>query len=74
MAHFGTPQAAELRRLDLDQLDELHFPAGSMGPKITACRHFAGATGYPAAIGSLTDAAAVLGGTAGTTITTKTPA
>ncbi|MHA6758132.1 carbamate kinase [Streptacidiphilus sp. PAMC 29251] len=69
MAHFSTPQAAELRRLDLDELAALRFPAGSMGPKIDACRRFVATTGNTAAIGSLADAAAVLDGTAGTTLT-----
>jgi carbamate kinase len=68
MAHFGTPQAAELHHLDLDELDSLRFPAGSMGPKIDACRRFVAATGRTAAIGSLTEAVAVLNGTAGTTL------
>jgi carbamate kinase len=69
MSDFGTPQATPLPRLDLDELDRLDFPAGSMGPKIAACRRFVAATGRPAAIGALADAAAVLAGTAGTTIT-----
>jgi carbamate kinase len=69
MADFGTPQAAPLHRLDLGDLARLSFPAGSMGPKIDACRHFVGTTGHPASIGSLADAAAVLAGTAGTTVT-----
>ena len=69
MEHFGTPQAAELRRLDLAELAALRFPAGSMGPKIDACRRFVASTGKTAAIGSLTDATAVLNGTAGTTLT-----
>jgi hypothetical protein len=69
MAHFGTAQATALPRLDLDGLARLSFAAGSMGPKIDACRHFVGTTGHPASIGSLTDAAAVLDGTAGATVT-----
>ena len=69
MVHFGTPQATELRRIDLDELTALRFPAGSMGPKIDACRRFVATTGNTAAIGWLTDAAAVLNGTAGTTLT-----
>ena len=40
-----------------------------MGPKTDACAHFVGTTGHPASIGSLPDAAAVLDGTAGTTVT-----
>ncbi|HEV2637172.1 MAG TPA: carbamate kinase [Actinocrinis sp.] len=69
MSDFGTPRAAPLPRLNLDELDRLDFPAGSMAPKIAACRRFVATTGHPAAIGALTDAAAVLAGTAGTTIT-----
>jgi carbamate kinase len=71
MADFGTPRATALHRLDLGDLDGLGrsaFPAGSMGPKIAACRHFVETTGHPAAIGSLTDAAALLDGSAGTTL------
>lgn len=69
MRHFGTPEATELRRVDLDELDRMQFPAGSMGPKITACKRFVLATRQPAAIGSLRDAGDVLAGIAGTTIT-----
>jgi len=65
---FGTRQAVPMRHLSPRDLDRLEFPAGSMGPKIAACRRFTEATGRPAAIGSLTEAAAVLAGTAGTTI------
>jgi len=49
------------------------FPAGSMGPKIEACRRFVTATGHPATIGALADAQALLAGSAGTTITPTTP-
>jgi carbamate kinase len=69
MRGFGTPEATPIRYLDLDQLAETHFPTGSMGPKIAACRQFVTATGKPAAIGSLTDATAILAGLAGTIIT-----
>jgi carbamate kinase len=44
------------------------FPAGSMGPKVEACIRFVRASGQPAAIGALTDAAGILAGRAGTTI------
>ncbi|PYC87334.1 carbamate kinase [Streptomyces tateyamensis] len=73
MAHFGTPQATALRHLDLDDLAALQFPAGSMGPKIAACRQFVEATGGRAAIGQLSDTCALLAGTTGTTITRRTP-
>lgn len=67
---FGTPAARPLRELALDDLPHLEFAAGSMGPKIEACRRFVEATGHPAAIGSLTAVAAVLDGTEGTTVVT----
>lgn len=69
MADFGTPRAAPLSRLDLDDLSRMRFPAGSMGPKIAACHRFVATTGRRAAIGSLSEATAVLDGSAGTTIT-----
>jgi carbamate kinase len=50
MQHFGTPRATALRHLDLDNLTDKRFPAGSMGPKIDACRRFVTATGRTAAI------------------------
>ena len=69
MEHYGTPQATPLTTLDADDLASMGFPAGSMGPKIEACRRFVTATGHPATIGALADAQALLAGTAGTTIT-----
>lgn len=69
MAGFGTPEAAPLSRLTLDDLSAMQFPAGSMAPKIEACRRFVAATGARAVIGALGDVAALLGGRAGTTIT-----
>lgn len=65
---FGTPQAVPLRDLDLHDLAHLEFAAGSMGPKVEACRRFVKATGFPAHIGSLVEAAAVLAGEAGTRV------
>jgi carbamate kinase len=72
MEHYGTPQATPLTTLDPDDLGSMGFPAGSMGPKIEACRRFVIATGRPATIGALADAQALLAGTAGTTITPTT--
>lgn len=66
---FGTPSARPRARLSLTELAALRFPAGSMGPKVEACRRFVEATGGRAAIGALSDAAAIVAGTAGTTIT-----
>lgn len=74
MRHFGTPREEWIHLLDLDDLQHMTFPAGSMGPKIEACRRFVAATGRLAAIGTLTDAADILDGKAGTTIVGHLPA
>jgi carbamate kinase len=66
---YGRPDARPIDTIDTDALAALTFPAGSMGPKVEACIRFARATGHPAAIGALTDAAGILAGRAGTTIT-----
>ncbi|MFJ8962561.1 carbamate kinase [Lentzea sp. NPDC102401] len=68
MSDFGLPSEEPLHDLALEELEQLSFPAGSMGPKIEACRRFVQATGAAAAIGALIDAEAILSGTAGTTI------
>lgn len=69
MRDFGTPDARPIAHVSVDQVSELHLPAGSMGPKVEACADFTSTTGRPSAIGALTDAAAVLRGDAGTTVT-----
>jgi carbamate kinase len=71
MRDFGTPVASPLHHLTLAELAGMHFPAGSMGPKIEACRRVTGRTGRPSVIGALDDAAALLAGTAGTTVVTS---
>jgi carbamate kinase len=48
-------------------LREHEFASGSMGPKVEAARRFA-STGGRAAIGVLTDAEAIVHGTAGTQV------
>jgi carbamate kinase len=68
MRDFGTSHATPIGRIEVAELDTMTFPAGSMGPKIEAGRRFVQATGGYAAIGALSDLAAVLEGTAGTTI------
>lgn len=72
MTDFGLPDAEPLRHLDVAEIERLTFPAGSMGPKIEACRRFVLATGSAAAIGALTDAEALLRGEAGTAISAET--
>ena len=66
---FGRPGSTVRRRATAAELRALDFPAGSMGPKVDAACRFVERTGGVAAIGSLTDAAAVLAGDAGTRIT-----
>ena len=52
-------------------MDELHFAAGSMGPKVEAACDYARATGGLAGIGALEDAEAIVDGRAGTLISTE---
>jgi carbamate kinase len=66
---YGTARARPIRRSTVAQLRAMSFPAGSMGPKVEAACRFAEATGKNAAIGRIDDAAALLAGTAGTTVT-----
>jgi carbamate kinase len=59
------------RRLDAATPAELRahdFESGSMGPKVEAACRFVEATGRRAAVGALEDAAAMVGGAAGTQI------
>jgi carbamate kinase len=69
---YGTPVARALSSLTVAEavawLAAGEFPDGSMGPKVEACVSFVQAGGR-AAIGALSDAAAVLAGTAGTRFT-----
>lgn len=65
---YGTPAAEPIAAIDAAALSAMTFPAGSMGPKAEACIRFVTATGQPAAIGALTDAADILASRAGTTI------
>jgi carbamate kinase len=65
---FGTPQARDLRDMRVDELRELSFASGSMGPKIEAACRFAERTGGMAGIGALADAAAILRGERGTRV------
>ena len=68
MTGYGTPDAAKLTHASLADLAAMSFPAGSMGPKIEGCRRFVAGSDRRAIIGSLADAAALVAGTAGTTI------
>ena len=68
MRDYGIPQQDIIRQATTVEMAAMQFPAGSMGPKVEACIAYTTATHRPSAIGRLDDAAAVLAGTAGTTI------
>jgi carbamate kinase len=65
---WGMPTQRAIRRAPPHALRQMHFAAGSMGPKVEAACDFAEATGKLAGIGSLADAEAILGGDAGTIV------
>jgi carbamate kinase len=67
---FGTPDARPIHRTTSSELRALsaEFPPGSMGPKIDAAVEFVEATGGFAAIGSLSDAPAIVRQEAGTIV------
>ena len=71
-AGFGTPSARALSDADVEELRELSFAPGSMGPKVEAGCRFAERTGGLAGIGALADAAAILRGERGTRIRSRT--
>jgi carbamate kinase len=73
IAGYGTPDARPIQAIDTVALSAMTFPAGSMGPKVEACLRFVTATGQSAAVGALTDAAEILAGRAGTTISAARP-
>ena len=66
---YGTPDARPITRTTPAFLRAQGFPAGSMGPKVSAVCRFVELTGRIAAIGSLADAGAILAGVAGTVVT-----
>jgi carbamate kinase len=67
-AAWGTPFSRPLADVTPQELHEMRFAAGSMGPKVEAACRFAERTGGLAAIGSLADAAAILAGERGTRV------
>ena len=68
---WGTPKQTRLGRVTPDQLGGLELPAGSMGPKAQAACNFVRNTGREAVIGSLTDIAKIVVGSAGTRVSAK---
>jgi carbamate kinase len=67
---WGTPEQRAIAVAHPDELARLGFPAGSMGPKVSAAIEFACSSGMDALIGSLADLPAVLAGQAGTRVST----
>ena len=65
---FGTPDARPIGRIGVRDLRARSLPGGSMGPKAEAACRFVTATGKRAVIGKLSDAGAMLSGTAGTVV------
>lgn len=70
--NYNTPQQIDLDQMTLQDVEryqkEGHFKAGSMGPKVEACRRFAAETGKMAVIASLDRAIDAVNGVAGTRI------
>jgi carbamate kinase len=65
---WGTPSQARIDQTTPDELEAFEFPAGSMGPKVSAAAEFVRATGRRAAIGSLEQIDGLVAGTAGTNV------
>jgi carbamate kinase len=68
-ADWGTPHQRAIRRATPEALAETEFAAGSMEPKVRAACSFVAETGRLAAIGSISDTAALLRAEAGTIVT-----
>ncbi len=70
--HFGTPDQRALDMISLRELrryqEEGHFPAGSMGPKVSAAIRFLESGGQRVIIAHIDDAVAALRGETGTHI------
>ena len=68
---WGLPSQRALGKVSVSELAKHDFPAGSMGPKVTAACRFVNETGKRAVIGSLDDIEAMLtegAGAAGTQV------
>ncbi|HEX5402648.1 MAG TPA: carbamate kinase [Pseudonocardiaceae bacterium] len=66
---WATPRQRRLHNVTPDELAGHQFVAGSMGPKVDAAIRFVRGSDRRAAIGSLDDIAAIVRGTAGTSVT-----
>ncbi|WP_261412272.1 carbamate kinase [Serratia quinivorans] len=65
---WGTPQQRALSKVTPDDLADITFDAGSMGPKVSAASHFVRSRHGIAGIGALQDATRILTGEQGTLI------
>jgi carbamate kinase len=65
---YGTAAARRLEETTPDELRAHRFAPGSMAPKVEAACRFVEATGGEAAIGSLSEAPAILAGRSGTRV------
>ncbi len=65
---WGKSSQRRILEASPDALNAYEFPAGSMGPKVTAASSFARQTGARAAIGALKDIEAIVAGAAGTIV------
>lgn len=68
---YGKPTQRALRTILPTELAGYAFPAGSIGPKVESACDFAQATGNSAIIGSLSNVAGLVNGTAGTRVTVR---
>jgi carbamate kinase len=66
--HWGSPAQRRLGQVTPEELACYEFAAGSMKPKAEAAARFAAKTGGRAAIGALSDIAAIAAGQAGTNV------
>jgi len=66
--NFGTRRQRAIRAAHPAALEQFHFAAGSMGPKIRGACEFVGKTGKQCAIGQLSDLVDIMESRAGTLI------
>ena len=66
--NWQTLSARRIKRVSPRHLGALQFESGTMAPKVLAACRFAELTGRPAHIGRLEDAAVIVEGLAGTTV------
>jgi len=65
---WGTDKQRMIGTTTVEELGQVDFPAGSMGPKVQAAVRFVERTGRRAAIGSLAEIAEIVRGDAGTQV------